>query len=303
MSKRRDFILGIGLLFAVILWGANNTGTKLVVHHWPPVWTGGSRFFCAGILLLAVLRFSRLLGQLTPLTAEMSRGLWWRGGLALAVYIIVFNTALKLTSVSHVVLYLGAAPVWALLWERQSMREEGVLRKYLAALLALAGVIVLFLPALRSAHGSWPGEVLGLLAGVLWANYGRQCRHLSSKLSGVEISAHTMFRAGVLLLPIGLFEVWGSGIEFRFDVVAIQIYCIVGGGVVAFAIWSTALRHWPTSQVLLFNNLIPLSSMVWAHYWINEAITPTFWIAMLLVMAGVLLGQIKWNRPSWLRGT
>jgi drug/metabolite transporter (DMT)-like permease len=43
--------------------------------------------------------------------------------------------------------------------------------------------------------------------------------------------------------------------------------------------------------------------MVWAHYWINEAITPTFWIAMLLVMAGVLLGQIKWNRPSWLRGT
>ncbi len=294
-------ILALGLLFAVFLWGANNTGTKVVVQHWSPIWTGGSRFFCAGLILLAILRFSTLLGQLTPLAAAQSFGLWWRGGLSLAVYIIVFNTALKLTSVSHVALYLGAAPVWALLWERQKFSQEGALRKYLAAALALLGVFVLFLPALRQAHGDWRGEVLGLCASVLWTNYGRQCRLLSVRLSGAEISAHTMWRAGVLLMPLGILETWSRGISLEAEVLVAQAYCIVGGGVVAFAIWNTALRHWPTSQVLLFNNLIPMSSMTWAHFWLKEPITPTFWLAMFLVMSGVALGQVNWSLPIWFR--
>jgi drug/metabolite transporter (DMT)-like permease len=75
----------------------------------------------------------------------------------------------------------------------------------------------------------------------------------------------------------------------------VQAYCIIAGGVAAFAIWNNALRRWPTSQVLLFNNLIPLSTMCWAHVWLREPITPTFWLAMSLVVAGVVLGQLNWR--------
>jgi drug/metabolite transporter (DMT)-like permease len=292
-TRSRNLALTFGLVFAVFLWGANNTGTKLVVKSWPPIWTGGSRFFCAGLVLFGILRFSTLLGSLTPLTPKINRDLWWRGGASLAIYIVVFNTALQLTSVAHVALYLGASPVWALLWERQRLNQPGALRKYVAAAVALLGVFLLFLPALREAHSDWRGEVLGLAASVLWTNYGRQCRLVATRLSGSEVSAHTMWRAGLLLLPLGMVEVWHYGIQFKTEVILAQSYCILGGGVVAFAIWSTALRYWPTSQVLLFNNLIPLSSMSWAHYWLAEPITPTFWIAMVLVMAGVLLGQIN----------
>ena len=81
------------------------------------------------------------------------------------------------------------------------------------------------------------------------------------------------------------------GLAFRLDLVAVQAYCILGGSVVTFWIWNHALRRWPTSQVLLFNNLIPLSTMTWAWACLGEAITPTFWVAMVLVMGGVLLGQ------------
>ena len=59
--------------------------------------------------------------------------------------------------------------------------------------------------------------------------------------------------------------------------------------------WNNALRHWKTSEVYLFNNLIPLSTMLWAHFTLGEPMTPTFWIAMALVAAGVLLGQAKWQ--------
>ena len=54
------------LLLVSIMWGGNNAGTKWLVALWPPIWTGGIRFVCAGLLLLAVLRFTGVvLGQAT----------------------------------------------------------------------------------------------------------------------------------------------------------------------------------------------------------------------------------------------
>ncbi len=283
--------LTLSLLFAVFLWGGANTGTKFIVTTWPPIWTGASRFALAGFLLLLLLRFTNRVGAMSPLASVIKRRLWWRGGLSLAAYIVTFNSALRFTSASHVALYLGAAPVWALLWEGRPPRSWNSVRRYGAAVLALSGVFVLFQPALKLGGGTWLGELLGLGASVLWTNYGRQCRALATELSGAEVSAHTMWRAGLLLLPLAAVEIYKTGMVWRTDLVAVQAYCIVGGGVVTFWIWNHALRRWPTSQVLLFNNLIPLSTMSWAWACLGESITSNFWMAMLLVMAGVLLGQ------------
>jgi hypothetical protein len=35
--------------------------------------------------------------------------------------------------------------------------------------------------------------------------------------------------------------------------------------------------------------------MAWAHYCLGEQITATFWRAMILIGAGVLLGQADWQ--------
>jgi len=300
--KPSNAILGLGLLLAIFLWGGTNTGTKFVLASWPPMWTGGSRFLCAGLLLLGILRWTNWLGPGGRLSPELRRPLWWRGGLSLAVYILVFNWAVRCTAVSHVALYLGAAPVWALLWEGRPALAWSSLRRYGAAALALTGVVALFWPALRAPAGSWRGEVLGLAASVLWTHYGRQCRILGARLSGAQSSAHTMWRAGVLLLPFGIVEIWRSGLVWRADLAWVHAYCILAGGVVAFAIWNQALRHWPTSQVMLFNNLIPLSTMGWAWACLGEVVTRTFWLAMLLVAAGVILGQTNWRRMPAAQG-
>jgi drug/metabolite transporter (DMT)-like permease len=61
-----------------------------------------------------------------------------------------------------------------------------------------------------------------------------------------------------------------------------------------------ALRRWPTSRVYLFNNLIPLSTATWAHFTLGEEVSPTFWLAMAMIVAGVMLGQWNWA-PNPLR--
>ena len=73
-------------------------------------------------------------------------------------------------------------------------------------------------------------------------------------------------------------------------------FCVVLGGVVPYALWNSALRRWRTSQVMQFNNLIPLSSGMWACYFLGEPLTHTFWAAMVLIVSGVILGQADWAK-------
>lgn len=288
--------LALGLIFAVALWGGNNAGTKWLVASWPPIWTGGTRFLCAGLLLLAVLRVTRWFGAYVVPPPDMNRALWLRGGLSLAAYIVAFNFALRYTSASHVALYLGASPIWALLWEAGSEQVKIGRARWAAALLALGGVGVLLAPALAGSQVSLVGELCGLMTSVLWTSYGRQSRKLTATLPGTEVSAHTMWRAGLILLPFGLIEVARQGIPVNATLLGVQSYCIVAGGVIAFALWNRALGQWPASRVLLFNNLIPVSTMTWAHFCLGEPVTPTFMGALALIAFGVLLGQYAANR-------
>jgi len=141
-AKKSNGSIIATLVFTVFIWGGSNAGTKYLVGFWPPGLVGSTRLLCAGLILMGLLRWTRWLGTRTPLSAAMRRELWWRGTLSLAVYIAVFNWALHFTSASHVALYLGASPVWTLLWEERPSMTLRSLQRYGAAGLAAAGAIV-----------------------------------------------------------------------------------------------------------------------------------------------------------------
>lgn len=293
-NKNQHGTIAASLLLVVVMWGGNNAGTKWLVHAWPPVFTGGTRFLFAGIILLAVLRFTRLLGEFQPLDAAQRRQLWLRGGLSLAVYTVAFSWALRLTAASHVALYIGASPVWSLLVEQRPGKSWSSVRRYGAALLAVSGVFVLFWPALKNSSFNLTGECCGLVASLFWANYNHQSRILARTIHGVEVAANSMWMSGIWLLPVAIFEVIVRAPLLDPPHIGIQCLAILFGGVVPYALWNSALRHWQTSRVMLFNNFIPLSTTLWAHYTLKEPITPTFCTAMILIVAGVALGQMDW---------
>jgi drug/metabolite transporter (DMT)-like permease len=301
LEKKNNSVITGSLLLTVSLWGGNNVGTKWLVATWPPIWTGATRFLVAGFFLLAILRLTNWLGESQPLARESYRRLWLRGGLSLAAYIVVFAWALHLTAASHVALYLGASPIWALLWEERPRLNWSSARRYGAALLAVTGVLVLFWPALKTGKPTnLLGELFGLAASITWANYNRQSRILSATIPGLEIAANSMWMSGVWLLPFGLVEIATRGLTVDAPHLWVQTLCVLFGGVVPYALWNSALRQWRTSRVMLFNNFIPLTTTAWAYFILGEPITHTFCAAMGLIIAGVALGQANWvlKRPE-----
>ena len=300
-SKNHAAIAG-SLLLVVFLWGGNNVGTKWLVAAWPPVFIGSLRFLMAGLFLLGLLRFTPWLGEFQPLTPTLRRALWLRAGLALGAYIIAFNWAVRLTSASHVALYIGTSPVWTLLGEGKWGPAREMIRRFTAAVLAVAGVFVLSWPAFASGKMSIWGELLGLIASLTWAVYSHEVRQLSAHLNGAEVAAHTMWMAGIWLIPAGLWELHLRHLPaIDAPSLGVMLFCIILGAVIAYALWNNALRHWPAAQVMLFSNLIPLSTSFWAFIFLHEHITGTFWAAMILVVTGVILGQtslLKRSQPA-----
>jgi drug/metabolite transporter (DMT)-like permease len=295
-ERNNHTVIASSLLLVVVLWGGNNAGTKWLLGTWPPVFTGATRFLFAGLILLAVLRGTKLLGEFQPLTPGLRRQLWLRGGLSLAAYTMVFCWALKLTAASHVALYIGASPVWSLLVEQRPQKNWSSVRRYAAALLALTGVLVLFWPALKSTGFNLAGESCGVACSLLWANYNHQSRILAQNIPGVEVAASAMWMSGAWLLPFAAYDCLSPGLKLDVPHLGIQSLSIVFGGVIPYALWNSALRHWQTSRVMLFNNFIPLSTTVWAHFALGEPITPTFCAAMILIVAGVAIGQMDWSQ-------
>jgi drug/metabolite transporter (DMT)-like permease len=296
LERKNHTAIAASLLVVVVLWGGNNAATKWLVAAWPPVFTGVTRFLFAGILLLAVLRFTKWLGDFQPLSPAQQRQLWLRGGFGLAIYTFVFCWALRLSSASHVALYIGASPIWALLLEQRPQANWSSVRRYGAALLAVTGVMVLFWPALKSSSFSLLGECCGVACSLLWANFNHQSRVLAQTITGVEIAANSMWMSGVWLLPIAGYEFYAHHVPLDAPHLGIQFLAIIFGGVVPYALWNSALRHWQTSRVMLFINFIPLTTATWAHFALGEPLTPTFFAAMGLIVAGVALGQADWTK-------
>lgn len=282
------------LVLAIVFWGASNAGTKYVLGAWPPIFAGATRFLAAGLVLQMALFWASWTRGLPDMPPGARRQLWLRTGLWLAIYIGVFQWAVYLIPVSHVALHLGAAPVWAVLIEHGLKRDRWIIWLYAGALLALGGVVVLLLPSLGKSSSSLVGELLGFACGWIWAWYGRQCRRVGQQLTGAAITAGTMWRAGLLLMVPGLFELRAGPLPIDGTLLWVQTYCVIGGGVLAYWLWNHALRCWSASRVYLFNNLIPVSTAVWAHYTLGEPITPTVWLAMALVITGVVVGQRAW---------
>jgi drug/metabolite transporter (DMT)-like permease len=157
-------------------------------------------------------------------------------------------------------------------------------------------VLVLFWPALKTADTNLTGELFALASSLLWANYNHQSRLLAAHINGVSVAAHSMWMSGVWLLPVGMIELLRHGAVMDARHVGVQAFCIIFGGVIPYALWNSALRYWRTSQVMLFNNFIPVTTTTWAYLALGEPITSTFCAAMILIATGVAIGQADWAK-------
>jgi drug/metabolite transporter (DMT)-like permease len=266
----------MGLIGALVEWATAPESALLVL-----------RFATAGVVLGVVFARRR------PLAG--SRRVWRRlllMGFLDAFTLLLFFVAIRGTSVAIGMFLQFLAPVWvALLAPRVfRARTEGIV--YPALTIALAGLAVILAPSLlgEGISLSAAGVAAGLAAGIGYAAFQLVVKDLTKRVSAVTIVFTEAWLDALILLPLALWQTWGSGYQLTTrDLVAGAVLGVVCTAL-AYLMWTVGMGRIKVQHSSILGYLEPVSAPVYALLLLGQGISGwTVAGGALIVLGGLLV--------------
>jgi drug/metabolite transporter (DMT)-like permease len=295
MNARKNHLdtLAISLLLACCLfWGFQQVLVKATLAEVAPAFQAAIRFAGATLLLLGwcAWRGIRLFGADGSLRAGLLAGSLFAAEFA-CLYL-----GLQYTSASRLTVFLYTSPFWVAALLPIWVKSEK-LRPVQWAGLACAFAAVAF--ALRDgfsagAASTWVGDVMALVAGMLWGLTTVVIR--ASSLSKVSPEKLLLYQIAVStvalpLVSLVLGERWSWDFS-PFAATSLVLQTVVGA-FASYLAWMWMLGRYPATKISVFVFLTPLFALLFGVLWLNEAATPSLLAALVLVALGIVLVNRK----------
>lgn len=208
---------------------------------------------------------------------------------------IFYIGGISRTSVTHTGLIQAVQPVMVLLLAAALGMEDLSSRKWMAMLLAFAGVGTLLIG--RPPQGSaarWTGDLMLLVASAVFAYYTILMKDAASVYGNITLNALTFGLGAIFLLPFCA----GSVQKIHWAHIPAQAWCglaymILFGSFVAYLIYAYALQELAASKVAAFSYLQPLMAVAFGVWLMSEQITIKTVAGGALILAGVYLAQLE----------
>ena len=206
--KRNNAIGHLSALLTILIWGTTFISTKVLLADFQPIEILFFRFVM-GLLALLIVYPHRM-----PKTTVRQELAFAGAGLCgVSLYYLLENIALTYTMASNVGVIISVAPFFTAILSRIFLKQDEKLRAsfFIGFLVAMAGI------ALISFNGSSLqlnplGDLLALLAALLWACYSILTRKISDfGYHTVQITRRVFFY-GILFMTPALFF-----FDFRLD--------------------------------------------------------------------------------------
>lgn len=273
-------LTGFAALFAF-----NQVVIKVSSDGFGPIFMAGVRSAGAFLFIFAFMTV-RGISPVTPRSA-------WLGGLLLGMFFtlefMALYVALDRTSVSRASILLYSMPVWLALISHLVLPDEKLTKDRVMGLsLAMLGVIIAISDR-TAVQYDLIGDLLALFGAFCWAGIALTVRLTAISYRSPELQL--LWQLG-LSAPIMLFIAWGDGDTVR-DVAPIHFwglgFQIVLIGCFGFLLWFWLLKRYPTSGVASFSFLTPVLAVFFGWLILDEAISVLTWVALGLVVFGLLL--------------
>jgi len=273
-------------------WGLNQVAIKVAIRGVSPLLQCGIRSVGATILIWIWMAVRR-----EPLL-ERDRTLWWgiAAGLLFSAEFILIYWGLEFTNASRAVIFLYMSPFVVALGAQLFIPGEHLgMIQVLGLCCAFVGIIVAFRESLSSpSYGILIGD--GMLAGaaVLWGATTVLIK--ASPLSGINPGKTLLYQLAVsaVVLPLGSLAMSEPGIVLITPLIAASlVYQTVWVAFITYLSWFWLIRHYPPSRLASFTFLTPLFGVLAGGLLLNEPMTSSLLLALVLVGMGVYLV----NRP------
>ena len=274
----RRSAIGYALL-AAALFGASTPLAKLLVGDVPPLMLAGLLYLGSGIGLFAWRSIRReRLGNLSRTELPWLAGAIVAGGVA-GPALLMYGLARSEASTASLLLNLEGVFTAVIAWV--VFRENVDRRVFIGMVLIIAGGAALSWSGGPGASGAW----LIAAACLAWGIDNNLTRRVSGG-DAVTIAALKGLAAGGVNLALGLFQ--GASLPAAPVWVAAAALGLLGYGI-SLVLFVIALRHLGTARTGAYFSVAPFFGAAIAFAVLPESASAAFWIAAVLMAAGVWL--------------
>lgn len=297
VNKNSDFWYHVAAFAMIMVWGISFLNTRVLLDAGlTPTEIFVARFTIAYIALLVVSRFK-------------VRYTGWRDELLFVVcgvaggsaYFIAENTALQLTLISDVAVLVSIAPLTTALMGAIFYRDERI------TLLTCVGMIIAFVGSVMLAlkdglvwGDSVVGDLLAMLAALVWAFYSMALKKLNRTYSTLFITRKLFFYGVLSALPfLALEDTQINWESFRQPAVwGNLLYLGLICSMAAYFIWGITVKRIGAVRASNYFYLSPIISMIAAAIWFGERTTPVAYVGCVLILAGVVIAEKFKRKPT-----
>ena len=254
-------------------------GLALAAHRF--VWLS------VGLVVVLYLRGGRL--------SLRAFQLGWSSGVLFAANIALFYTAVKLTTVANATVLGAIQPVLSLLLVGPLFGEKVRRSEVAITVFAVAGVVTVVYGSSITPVWSPRGDILALLATVLWTAYLVTTKRARVELGALELQTVLTLVAGALVLPLALFS--GQSFEVpRSDWPWLAFLVIVPGAGHTLVNWAHA--HTPLVLISMLFLLNPVVATGLAALFLDEPVNGFQIAGMALVIGSLGVLMLRQRRPK-----
>ncbi|RPH52240.1 MAG: DMT family transporter [Desulfobacteraceae bacterium] len=274
-------------------WGLQQVTIKIANQGVSPILQSGIRSVGAAILVWIWMTACR-----EPLFKKDGT-LWWGIGIGFLFsgeFILIY-WGLVFTNASRAVIFLYMSPFVVALGSQFFIPGEHLRKIQIMGLCcAFTGIVIAFWESLSfPTYKMLIGDCMLAIAAVLWGAVTVMIK--ASPLAGIGHSKTLLYQLGVsaLVLPAASIVMNERGIVLMTPLIALCLaYQAVWVAFITYLVWFWLIRHYPVSRIASFTFLTPIFGVLAGGLLLNEPVSKSLLLALLLVGTGIYLV----NRPD-----
>lgn len=279
----------LSALFTIIVWGTTFISTKILLVDFQPVEILFFRFVIGLLALLAAdphpLRGTDRRQELTFAAAGLC---------GISLYYLLENIALTYTMASNVGVILSVAPFFTAILSRLLLKEEKLHASFFIGFaVSMAGIVLISFNGSRLELNP-TGDLLALLAALIWACYSILARTISGYGYSTILTTRRMFCYGTLFMLPTLFF-----FDFRLELTRFAnplylfniLFLGLGASALCFVTWNFAVKTLGAVKTSVYIYMVPVITVAASMAILHEKITPLAAAGTILILAGLFLSE------------
>lgn len=282
------------LFFAMMFWGLSFVWTRQLLEVFTPLLIIFFRLILSFFILISIAKLSR---KLQKIQRKDYLFLLLLSFTQPFLYFIFEGYGIKYTSASIASILIATIPLFTPIGAYLLYRDKLTRMNIFGLLISFSGVILVVADFGKNLSFSWFGILMLFLAVIMGSAYGLGLKRLTVNYNSITITTYQNLIGIFLFLPLIFAFEWNNLLtspeKITTDLAISFFNLALFASSFAFVLFTYGISKIGPTKASAFSNSIPIFTMVFAYFVLDESITLVKLGGISVVLLGLFLSQLK----------